>query len=168
MAVPWASMSDEPFTVFLNAMKALVTTREGVLRSQSGRAAVVVSLEALRATRDLEIRLDATVRGKKNVAVLLTDTDTAALAEELRELSTACDLVAVPKILAKASLHGYSPRGQIIQHVDPALSDTFEVWEHRATPVDLLTRDAPVDLDEGPDNLTGRATWFKKRHARDP
>ena len=166
-SAPWSATADEPFAVFVTALQDLDPAPDGPLRSASGRAAVVVRLDALRATDDIEIHLDASGRGRETVALLLTDADTSLLIEELLDLSAAADLVAVPQRLATGSPRGFSPRGQITQRVDPALFDTFEVWEP-ATAAELLTRDAPVGLGEEPDNLTGRADWFKKRHAREP
>lgn len=165
--VPWSAMSDEPSIVFLEAAKALGTTREGVLRSDSGLAAVVVSLQALRGSSDVDLRLKASVHQPETIAILLTAETTSDLDAELWELSGAGDLVALPASLAVELPDGFVPRGTMIQHLDSALPDTFEVCERSASKADLLTRGAPVELGEGPDDLGGRADWFKKRHGSD-
>lgn len=157
-------MADEPFTVFIDTMKTLVTNPDGLLRSESGRTAVVVALDALRSIGDLEILLDRSAPGTTSVAWLLIDTDRSSLTEELRSLSAGGELLAIPATLSKGLPEDFSTRGQIIQQVDRALFETFDVFERRATAFDLLTRDAPIGLGEEPDNLTGRADWFKKRH----
>ena len=162
--VPWTSLADEPFTVFIDTLKTLVTTPGGIIRSESGRTAVVATLDALRSIRDVQIFLDQSTPGTTSVAWLLIDTDRSSLTEELRSLSTVGDLLVIPTTLSTGLPEDFSTRGQIIQHVDQALFDTFDVLEHRATAFELLSRDAPIGLGEDPDNLTGRADWFKKRH----
>lgn len=160
----WASASAEPLTQLLTAARALTARRDRPLRSRSGRFAVVVSLDALRASPDFDTRVDVSARGQ-SVALLLNDTDASSFAGELSALCSAGDLVAAPRSLAARLPGDFSPIGRIVQHVDPALPDTLEVWQRRAAEVDLLTRGAPVRIDEGPENLTGRAEWFRKRHS---
>ena len=138
---------------------------DSLLRSESGQTAIVVSLDTLQATEGVDVQLNGPIRGTTNITLLLTGTD-SLFAEELKTLSGAVDLLATPAGLTSAIPDDFVSRGQIIQHLDPALSATFQVWEPHTDAADLLARGAPVGLGEGPDNLAGRADWFKKRHDR--
>ena len=162
--VPWSSIADEQFADFIDAMKTAATTPDGIFRSESGRIALIVNLGALRAVENVEIRLEQTSPATTRVAWLLVDTDSLSRTEELRALSGIGGLLALPAELSKELPGEFLTRGQIVQQLDGALTDTFDVFECRAKSFELLSRDAPTDLGEGPDNLAGRASWFKKRH----
>ena len=165
--VPLSSLAEEPCALFLSALKGLVASPDGVMSSDSGRVAVSVSLAGLQDRADVEVHLDSSVRGEPWIVLLLSDEDTSTLAEELGALSTKADFVGIPSTLGKEAATDLLPCGQIIQHVDPALPETFEILERRSKITDLLTRDAPVGIEEGPDNLGGREAWFRKRHGGD-
>lgn len=159
--VTWDTAENVPQTAFTEALR-LLDPPSVLMRSVSEGVAVITSVAALRAVRGIDIR-PATLDGALSVALIITPDDATSRIEPGAEaLAAANDVIAIAEGVTMAG--DYRNLGSMTQNIDPTLPAVFHFLAHQMSASELLTRDAPVGLDEGPDNLRDRANWFRKRH----
>lgn len=140
-----------------------------IIRTSTGYLAVVI--DHCKSTDDsqLVISLAERVNSRLSTALVLTDLEITKshLEQTLDEMTRIYDLVAIPSGAVSQADNEYVPVGQIDQRFHDAISAEFVILKRKSGIRERLLRNAPIDVGEEADNLSGREGWFAKRHSRD-
>lgn len=166
----WSTLrSDEaprsPLASLVRVLEPLPESKTpSLLRSASGWWALILDRTAIDDCADISLAVDKTDGGDA-MGVLAPGVNQESIAEdELAELATLCDLIAVPHDAPIQRPADFSACGKLTQLPDSPATREWSVWQARHSPRGLFIRGAPIGGGEADDNLDARAEWFRKRH----